>query len=206
MDSSPRPDGHLRGDRGGHGPDARGSCWSSSSTRSTFRFEALLWRTSPSPGHCSGQWPLSDGEGAAAGVSGARPRSSHWRCFSHQLASSPSSTRSASSVLTALWRFTGRISEADETHLHIGTHKTGTTALQRFLYRNNRGTNKIRFSLRDAAAYLGHANSIANALYVGDDRVVQTFLDKHVVSPASAEPTQFLFQQRTSMPGTFSLR
>jgi hypothetical protein len=64
--------------------------------------------------------------------------------------------------------------------LHIGTPKTGTTAVQRFLHRNNRALTKYGLHYATPPHNLGHANSIANALYAGDDRVVQAFLGKHV--------------------------
>lgn len=64
--------------------------------------------------------------------------------------------------------------------LHIGTPKTGTTAVQRFLDHNRHALTEYGFHYATPPRNLGHANSIANALSAGDSRVVRTFLDKHV--------------------------
>jgi hypothetical protein len=62
--------------------------------------------------------------------------------------------------------------------LHIGTPKTGTTAVQRFLYANRE--TLPRYGLHYATPHRSeHANSIANALHLGDTRAVHTFLAKH---------------------------
>jgi hypothetical protein len=64
--------------------------------------------------------------------------------------------------------------------LHIGTHKTGTTAVQRFLYANRRPLAACRFHYATPPHGLEHANAVANALNTGDSRAVHTFLAKHV--------------------------
>ena len=64
--------------------------------------------------------------------------------------------------------------------LHIGTHKTGTTALQRFLYANRKSLAARSFHYATPGHGLPEANSVANALNVGEARVVRTFLEEHV--------------------------
>jgi hypothetical protein len=63
--------------------------------------------------------------------------------------------------------------------LHIGTHKTGTTALQRFLYANRESLAAHGFHYA-TPPHLQEANLIANALNVGKKRVVRDFLAKHL--------------------------
>jgi hypothetical protein len=63
--------------------------------------------------------------------------------------------------------------------LHIGTHKTGTTALQRFLYANREPVAAHGFHYATPPR-LEEANLIANALNVGKTRVVRDFLAKHL--------------------------
>ena len=64
--------------------------------------------------------------------------------------------------------------------LHIGTHKTGTTALQRFLYANRKKLAMDGFHYATPPYGLQEANFIANALNVGNTHAVQEFLLKHV--------------------------
>jgi Sulfotransferase domain len=67
--------------------------------------------------------------------------------------------------------------------LHIGTPKTGTTAVQRFLHRNRHALTEYGFHQATTPPHnLGHANSIADALYASDHRAVQAFLASHVRS------------------------
>ena len=63
--------------------------------------------------------------------------------------------------------------------LHIGTHKTGTTALQRFLYANPEPLAANGFYYA-TPRHLQEANLIANALNVGKSRVAHEFLGKHL--------------------------
>jgi hypothetical protein len=63
--------------------------------------------------------------------------------------------------------------------LHIGTHKTGTTALQRFLHANRAQLAVCGFHYATPPHGVVHANLIANALSIGKTRVVHTFLAKH---------------------------
>jgi hypothetical protein len=64
--------------------------------------------------------------------------------------------------------------------LHIGTHKTGTTALQQFLYANREPLAVKGFHYATTGHGLTEANFVANALNVGRGRVVQAFFEKHV--------------------------
>jgi hypothetical protein len=64
--------------------------------------------------------------------------------------------------------------------LHIGTHKTGTTALQRFLHANRELLAGCGFHYATPPHGVVHTNLIANALSVGKNRVVQDFLTKHM--------------------------
>lgn len=64
--------------------------------------------------------------------------------------------------------------------LHIGTPKTGTTAVQRFLHANRQSLPDYGIHYATPPNSHGHANSVANALSTGDDRAMQTFLAKHV--------------------------
>ena len=64
--------------------------------------------------------------------------------------------------------------------LHIGTHKTGTTALQRFLYANREPLAVQGFHYATPGHGLPEANFVANALNVGKGRVVRDFFEEHV--------------------------
>src|SRR5215208_1987446 len=64
--------------------------------------------------------------------------------------------------------------------LHIGTHKTGTTALQQFLYANREPLATCGFHYATPPHGLQEANVVANALNVGKSRVVHAFLAKHM--------------------------
>ena len=64
--------------------------------------------------------------------------------------------------------------------LHIGTHKTGTTALQQFLYANRETLATRGFHYATPGHGLAEANLVANALNVGKARVVRTFFEEHV--------------------------
>lgn len=63
--------------------------------------------------------------------------------------------------------------------LHIGTHKTGTTALQRFLYANRERLAAHGFHYA-TPPHLQEANLIANALNVGKNRAGCDFFAKHL--------------------------
>jgi hypothetical protein len=63
--------------------------------------------------------------------------------------------------------------------LHIGTHKTGTTALQRFLYANRERLAAHGFHYATPPHGLQHSNLAANALNGGENRSVRAFLTKH---------------------------
>jgi hypothetical protein len=80
--------------------------------------------------------------------------------------------------------------------LHIGTHKTGTTALQQFLYANRQPLAAGGFYYATPPHGLQEANFVANALNVGKTRVVHSFFRKHT---ELAVPIQFLPRRRTSM-------
>lgn len=66
--------------------------------------------------------------------------------------------------------------------LHIGTPKTGTTAVQRFLYANRQPLAAYGFHYATPPHGSEHANAVANALSTGDSRAVQKFLARHVKS------------------------
>ena len=66
--------------------------------------------------------------------------------------------------------------------LHIGTPKTGTTAIQRFLYDNEPTLTNLGVHYALPPHNREHANAVANALGTGDSRAVQTFLARHVKS------------------------
>jgi hypothetical protein len=63
--------------------------------------------------------------------------------------------------------------------LHIGTHKTGTTALQQFLYANRERLHASGFHYATPPHGLQDANEIANALNVGHIRSVRKFFAEH---------------------------
>jgi hypothetical protein len=63
--------------------------------------------------------------------------------------------------------------------LHIGTHKTGTTALQQFLYANRERLAARGFYYATPPHGLQHSNLAANALIGGESRSVQAFFTKH---------------------------
>jgi hypothetical protein len=64
--------------------------------------------------------------------------------------------------------------------LHIGTHKTGTTALQQFLYANRQSLANLGLHYATPGHGLQEASVIANALNVGQVRNVRKFLAAHV--------------------------
>ena len=64
--------------------------------------------------------------------------------------------------------------------LHIGTHKTGTTALQQFLYANRELLATFGFYYATPPHRLQEVNVIANALNAGNTDVVQTFFAKQL--------------------------
>lgn len=66
--------------------------------------------------------------------------------------------------------------------LHIGTPKTGTSAVQQFLHRNQRTLMEYGFHYATPRHGSEHANDVANALSIGDSRAVQAFLARHVKS------------------------
>jgi hypothetical protein len=63
--------------------------------------------------------------------------------------------------------------------VHIGTHKTGTTALQQFLHVNRRplAAQGIYYATPQGVP---HSNIIANALNSGDNRLVHMFLTNQI--------------------------
>ena len=106
--------------------------------------------TRPSaPGHCSSERPLSHGEGAVAWVSWAGPRDSHdpvapfviVRLRLLQPGAHVRIQRDPGAQPTAYRKKMKLI-------LHIGTHRTGTTALQRFLYANREPLAAQEFTMR----------------------------------------------------------
>jgi hypothetical protein len=64
--------------------------------------------------------------------------------------------------------------------LHIGTHKTGTTALQQFLYANRESLVTRGLHYATSGHGLPEANAVANALNVGKNRIVENFFGRHV--------------------------
>jgi hypothetical protein len=64
--------------------------------------------------------------------------------------------------------------------LHIGTPKTGTTAVQRFLYANRQPLDEFGFHYATSPHGSEQANAVANALSMGETRAVQAFLARHV--------------------------
>jgi hypothetical protein len=63
--------------------------------------------------------------------------------------------------------------------LHIGTPKTGTTAVQHFLHANRERLAACGFHYATPPRGLRHSNFIANALNVGEIRSVHAFLATH---------------------------
>ena len=63
--------------------------------------------------------------------------------------------------------------------LHIGTHKTGTTALQQFLHSNRGALTDLGIHYATPRHGLQDANVVANALNVGHIRSVRKFLSAH---------------------------
>jgi hypothetical protein len=63
--------------------------------------------------------------------------------------------------------------------IHIGTHKTGTTALQQFLHANRKALAACGFHYATPSHGLQHSNFVANALNAGERRSVRAFLTKH---------------------------
>lgn len=64
--------------------------------------------------------------------------------------------------------------------IHIGTHKTGTTALQQFFHINREPLAACGFHYATAQRGARDANCVANALNVGESLVVHAFLAKHM--------------------------
>lgn len=64
--------------------------------------------------------------------------------------------------------------------LHIGTHKTGTTALQQFLHANRGPIAACGFHYATPPRGVQDSNFVANALNVGESRVVHAFFTKHI--------------------------
>ena len=64
--------------------------------------------------------------------------------------------------------------------LHIGTHKTGTTALQQFLYANRALLAVFGFYYATPPHRLQEVNVIADALNAGNTDVVRTFFAKQL--------------------------
>ncbi len=64
--------------------------------------------------------------------------------------------------------------------LHIGTHKTGTSALQQFLYANRTPLAAAGFHYATPLHGLQEANVIEHALNVGMGDIVRTFFAKHL--------------------------
>ena len=62
--------------------------------------------------------------------------------------------------------------------LHIGTHKTGTTALQQFLHANRRRLAARGFHYATPPHGLQHSNLVSNALTAGESPSVEAFLTK----------------------------
>jgi hypothetical protein len=63
--------------------------------------------------------------------------------------------------------------------VHIGTPKTGTTALQQFLHANRQSLAARGFHYATPPHGLPHSNFVANALNAGEKRSVRAFLTKH---------------------------
>jgi hypothetical protein len=63
--------------------------------------------------------------------------------------------------------------------IHIGTPKTGTTALQRFLHANRGTLATSGFHYATPSHGLEHSALVANSLNVGESRAVHAFLAKH---------------------------
>ena len=82
--------------------------------------------------------------------------------------------------------------------LHIGTHKTGTTALQQFSHANRKLLAARGFHYATPPHGLQHSNLVANALTAGESRSVQTFSQTTRRSPAGMVLTHFLPQRRIS--------
>ena len=63
--------------------------------------------------------------------------------------------------------------------LHIGTHKTGTTALQQFLHTNRRTLAACGFHYATPPHGLQHSNLVSSALTAGESPSVEAFLTRH---------------------------
>ena len=63
--------------------------------------------------------------------------------------------------------------------LHIGTHKTGTTALQQFLHANRRALAARGFHYATPPHGPQHSNVVSNALTAGESLSVEAFLTRH---------------------------
>jgi hypothetical protein len=70
--------------------------------------------------------------------------------------------------------------------LHIGTHKTGTTAIQRFLATNRPALAQHGYYFASAAAD-GDANVVANAVATGDVEAAREFFRRHVEAAQRAD-------------------
>ena len=176
-----RPYSDLCGDRRGHGTHARDHAHDRQirdpSSTPKHRCGTLL-----SPlGHCSGKWSLSDVEGAPASVAWysrlvSRTRLAPLISLRLRLLQPRARirlSRGSGVQQAAYWKQMKLI-------LHIGTHKTGTTALQQFLHANRASLGMLGFHYATPSHCLQEANVIENALNGGRDDVVYAFFAKQL--------------------------